>query len=146
MQSAGEPTELQQLEAQRQAVLNKGDAESATKHEMQILATLLNSQFGQAHVDQQQDLVMLQVGVHTISHTSNLVILHTCLPCTPTMVWSSVHPAHLLQLVTCLIATACCGSAVALGFAWHVPEEIVWFAGRPTACYCRLQGRQSELF
>ena len=60
-QSAGEPTELQQLEAQRQAVLNKGDVEGATKHEMQILATLLNSQFGQAHVDQQQDLVMLQV-------------------------------------------------------------------------------------
>ena len=28
---------------------------------MQILATLLNSQFGQAHVDQQQGLVMLQV-------------------------------------------------------------------------------------
>ena len=42
-------------------MLNKGDVDSATKHEMQILATLLNSQFGQAHVDQQQDLVMLQV-------------------------------------------------------------------------------------
>lgn len=70
MQSAGEPTELQQLEAQRQAVLNKGDVESATQHEMQILATLLNSQFGEAHVDQQQDLVMLQVSVHTVSCTS----------------------------------------------------------------------------
>ena len=70
MQSAGEPTELQQLEAQRQAVLNKGDVESATKHEMQILATLLNSQFGQAHVDQQQDLVMLQVTAHTVSCNS----------------------------------------------------------------------------
>ncbi len=52
---------LQQLEAQRQAVLDKGDVDSAMKHEMQILATLLNSQFGQAHVDHQQDLVMLQV-------------------------------------------------------------------------------------
>ncbi|KAL3156673.1 hypothetical protein ABBQ38_000954 [Trebouxia sp. C0009 RCD-2024] len=61
LQSAGEPSELQQLEAERQAVLNKGDLDSATKHEMQILAALLNSQFGQAHVDQQQDLVMLQV-------------------------------------------------------------------------------------
>ena len=70
LQSSGEPTELQQLEAQRQAVMNKGDVESATKHEMQVLATLLNSQFGQAHVDQQQDLVMLQVSVSTVSCTS----------------------------------------------------------------------------
>ena len=61
LQSAGEPLGLQQLEAQRQAVLDKGDVESAIRHEMQILASLLNSQFGQAHVDQQQDLVMLQV-------------------------------------------------------------------------------------
>ena len=61
LQSAGEPMGLQQLEAQRQAVLHKGDVETAVRHEMQILATLLNSQFGQAHVDQQQDLVMLQV-------------------------------------------------------------------------------------
>ncbi len=61
LQSAGEPMGLQQLEAQRQAVLNKGDVDSAMRHEMQILATLLNSQFGQAHVDHQQDLVMLQV-------------------------------------------------------------------------------------
>ena len=74
MQSAGEPLELQQLEAQRQAVLNKGDLGSATKHEMQILATLLNSQFGQAHVDQQQDLVMLQVGLCLVlSHLLHLL-------------------------------------------------------------------------
>ncbi len=65
MQSTGEPLGLHQLEAQRQAVLSKGDVESATRHEMQILATLLNSQFGQAHVDQQQDLVMLQVMLHS---------------------------------------------------------------------------------
>lgn len=77
MQSAGEPSELQQLEAQRQAVLNKGDVESATKHEMQILATLLNNQFGQAHVDQQQDLVMLQVGS---THLATVVLLHAALP------------------------------------------------------------------
>lgn len=61
LQSAGEPTGLQQLETQRQAVLDNGDVDSAMKHEMQMLATLLNSQFGQAHVDHQQDLVMLQV-------------------------------------------------------------------------------------
>ena len=61
VQSAGEPEQLQQLEAQRQALLDKGDAETATRHEMQMLATLLNSQFGQAHVDHQQDLVLLQV-------------------------------------------------------------------------------------
>ena len=78
MQSAGEPSELQQLEAQRRAVLNKGDVESATKHEMQILATLLNNQFGQAHVDQQQDLVMLQVGS---THSATVGLLHAALPC-----------------------------------------------------------------
>lgn len=61
MQAAGEPVELQKLEARRRAVMDKGDLEAATQHEMQILATLLNSQFGQAHVDQQQGLVMLQV-------------------------------------------------------------------------------------
>ena len=61
LQSAGEPVQLQQLEAQRQALLDKGDAETATRHEMQMLATLLKSQFGQAHVDHQQDLVLLQV-------------------------------------------------------------------------------------
>ena len=85
MQSAGEPLELQQLEAQRQAVLNKGDLGSATKHEMQILATLLNSQFGQAHVDQQQDLVMLQV------------VFYLCLSC----VWSSAISTALQQHILC---------------------------------------------
>lgn len=61
LQTAGEPAELQKLEAQHRAVVDKGDLEAAMQHEMQILATLLNSQFGQAHVDQQQGLVMLQV-------------------------------------------------------------------------------------
>ena len=61
VQSAGEPQQLQQLEAQRQAFLDTGDVETAVKHEMQMLAALLNSQFGQANVDQQQGLVLLQV-------------------------------------------------------------------------------------
>ena len=67
LQSAGEPKELEKLEAQRRAVMDKGDLEGATQHEMHILATLLNSQFGQAHVDQQQGLVMLQVGLSCLS-------------------------------------------------------------------------------
>lgn len=76
LQSAGEPEALQRLEAQHRAVSDKGDLEAAMQHETQILATLLNSQFGQAHVDQQQGLVMLQVPS---------ILRLTCLPELPVL-------------------------------------------------------------
>lgn len=78
-------------------MLNKGDLDSATKHEMQILAALLNSQFGQAHVDQQQDLVMLQVQFHHVfvsdMHCRTIEVVY----CTAAEV--------LLQMATYMAAT-----------------------------------------
>ena len=65
LQSSGEPHNLAQQEAARRDALAKQDPAAVRRQEMYIIATLLNSQFGPARVDEEQGLVLLEVGCCT---------------------------------------------------------------------------------
>lgn len=62
LQSSGEPHSLAQQEAARRDALAAQDPAAVRRQEMYIIATLLNSQFGPARVDEEQGLVLLEVG------------------------------------------------------------------------------------
>ncbi|KAK9813025.1 hypothetical protein WJX72_007682 [[Myrmecia] bisecta] len=61
LQTSGEPASLSKVEARRQQALEAGDEDAATAAEMQIMATVLNSQFGRAQIDEAQGLIMVEV-------------------------------------------------------------------------------------
>eukprot|EP00891_Asterochloris_glomerata_P003167 jgi/Astpho2/3167/fgenesh1_pm.00052_%23_3_t len=61
LQSSGEPHNLAQQEAARRDALAAQDPAVVRRQEMYIIATLLNSQFGPARVDEEQGLVLLEV-------------------------------------------------------------------------------------
>ena len=61
LQVGGEPEGAATAEAARAAAMAAGDFEAAARAEAALLAALLGAQFGPAHVEPAQGLIMVQV-------------------------------------------------------------------------------------
>ena len=64
LQASGEPTVVSKAEKARRKALSEGDLKGAAAAEVSLLTAVLEAQFGQAHVEAEQGLIMLQVRVH----------------------------------------------------------------------------------
>ena len=64
MQASGEPAVVSKAEKARRQALSEGDLKGAAAAEVSLLTAVLEAQFGQAHVEAEQGLIMLQV--HTL--------------------------------------------------------------------------------
>ena len=64
LQASGEPAVVSKAEKARRKALSEGDLKGAAAAEVSLLTAVLEAQFGQAHVEAEQGLIMLQVSVH----------------------------------------------------------------------------------
>ena len=64
LQASGEPAVVSRAEKARRQALSEGDLKGAAAAEVSLLTAVLEAQFGQAHVEAEQGLIMLQV--HTL--------------------------------------------------------------------------------
>ena len=55
---------VSKAEKARRKALSEGDLKGAAAAEVSLLMAVLEAQFGQAHVEAEQGLIMLQVSVH----------------------------------------------------------------------------------
>ena len=55
---------VSKAEKARRKALSEGDLKGAAAAEVSLLTAVLEAQFGQAHVEAEQGLIMLQVSVH----------------------------------------------------------------------------------
>jgi len=61
LQASGEPTVVSKAETARRQALSEGDLKGAAAAEVSLLTAVLEAQFGQAHVEAEQGLIMMQV-------------------------------------------------------------------------------------
>ncbi len=61
LQASGEPTVVSKAETARRQALSQGDLKGAAAAEVSLLTAVLEAQFGQAHVEAEQGLIMMQV-------------------------------------------------------------------------------------
>ena len=61
LQASGEPAVVSRAEKARRQALSEGDLKGAAAAEVSLLTAVLEAQFGQAHVEAEQGLIMLQV-------------------------------------------------------------------------------------
>ena len=69
LQASGEPAVVSRAEKARRQALSEGDLKGAAAAEVSLLTAVLEAQFGQARVEAEQGLIMLQV--HTSCKTAD---------------------------------------------------------------------------